>query len=111
LCNYVGRIKKLKEAGIVTVMDLAVSRADELAVDINASKESTAALIVATQKLIRDSRIIEKEFLTADLVLIVAFKLSATFCKLLLLNNRGFLDNLRYDIKEYLRLTFYLMDI
>ena len=27
------------------------------------------------------------------------------------LNNRGFLDNLRYDIKEYLRLTFYLMDI
>ncbi|MGA9149861.1 MAG: hypothetical protein WBZ36_04710 [Candidatus Nitrosopolaris sp.] len=27
------------------------------------------------------------------------------------LNNRGFLDNLRYDIKEYLRLTYYLMDI
>ncbi|MGB6592299.1 MAG: hypothetical protein WBE68_12410 [Candidatus Nitrosopolaris sp.] len=27
------------------------------------------------------------------------------------LNNRGFLDNLRYDIKEYLRQTFYLMEI
>jgi DNA repair protein RadA len=62
-------IRKLKEAGIVTVMDLAVSRADELAVDINVSKETTAALIMATQKLIRDSRIIEKEFVTADLVL------------------------------------------
>jgi DNA repair protein RadA len=30
--------KKLKEAGIVSVMDLAVTSADELAVDINASK-------------------------------------------------------------------------
>jgi predicted flap endonuclease-1-like 5' DNA nuclease len=38
-------VRKLKEAGIVTVMDLAVSRADELAADINASKESTATLI------------------------------------------------------------------
>ena len=32
--------KKLKEAGIVSVMDLAVTSADALAVDINASKES-----------------------------------------------------------------------
>jgi DNA repair protein RadA len=60
-------VRKLKEAGIVSIMDLAVSRASELAVDINASKESTAALIMATQKLIRDSGIIE--FLTAELVL------------------------------------------
>jgi predicted flap endonuclease-1-like 5' DNA nuclease len=59
-------VRKLNGAGIVTVMDLAVSRPDELAVAINVSKESTAALIMATQKLIRDSRIIEKEFLTAD---------------------------------------------
>ena len=50
-------------------MDLAVSRADDLAVHINASKESTAALIMAAHKHIRDSRIIEKEFLTADFVL------------------------------------------
>jgi predicted flap endonuclease-1-like 5' DNA nuclease len=53
--------RKPKEAGIVTVMDLAVSRADELAVAINASKESAAALIMASQKLVRVSRVIEKE--------------------------------------------------
>jgi DNA repair protein RadA len=43
--------KKLKEAGIVSVMDLAVTSADELAVHINASKESAAAFIMAAQKL------------------------------------------------------------
>ena len=61
--------KKLKEAGIVSVMDLAVTSADELAVDINTSKESAAAFIMAAQKLLRDSRIIEKEFVTADVAL------------------------------------------
>ncbi len=61
--------KKLKEAGIVSVMDLAVTSADELAVDINASKESAAAFIMSVQKLLRDSHIIEKEFVTADLAL------------------------------------------
>src|SRR5439155_15489444 len=61
--------KKLKEAGIVSVMDLAVTSADELAVDINTSKESAAAFIMAAQKLLRNSRIIEKEFLTADVAL------------------------------------------
>jgi hypothetical protein len=62
-------VRKLKEAGIVTILDVAVSCADKLAVDINVSKESAAAFIMAAQKLIRDSCIIEKEFLTADLVL------------------------------------------
>jgi DNA repair protein RadA len=61
--------KKLKEAGIVSVMDLAVTSADELAVDINASKESSAAFIMAAQKLLRESHILEKEFVTADLAL------------------------------------------
>jgi DNA repair protein RadA len=61
--------KKLKEAGIVSVMDLAVTSADELAVDINASKERAATFIMAAQKLLRDSHIIEKEFVTADLAL------------------------------------------
>jgi DNA repair protein RadA len=42
--------KKLKEAGIVSVMDLAVTSADELAVDINASKESAAAFIMPQHK-------------------------------------------------------------
>src|ERR687885_575697 len=61
--------KKLKEAGIVSVMDLAVASAEELAVDINASKETAASFIMAAQKLLRDSNIIEKEFVTADAAL------------------------------------------
>ena len=42
-------------------MDLAVASADELALDINASKESAATFIMAAQKLLRDSRIIEEK--------------------------------------------------
>jgi DNA repair protein RadA len=61
--------KKLKEAGIVSVMDLAVTSAEELAVDINASKESAAAFVIAAQKLLRDSKVLEKEFVTADAAL------------------------------------------
>lgn len=61
--------RKLKEAGIVSVMDLAVTSADELAVEINASKESAAAFIIAAQKLLRDSNVLEKEFITADMAL------------------------------------------
>ena len=58
--------RKLKEAGIVSVMDLAVASAEELAVDLNASKESAASFIMAAQKLLRESNILEKEFVTAD---------------------------------------------
>ena len=61
--------KKLKEAGIVSVMDLAVTSAEELAVEINSSKESAAAFIIAAQKLLRDSKVLEKEFVTADAAL------------------------------------------
>jgi len=61
--------KKLKEAGIVSVMDLAVASADELAIDINTSKESAATFVIGAQKLLRDSKVIEKEFLTADVAL------------------------------------------
>ena len=50
------------------MMDLAVTSADVLAVDINTSKQSAAAFIIAAQKLLRESRIIE-EFVTADLAL------------------------------------------
>jgi DNA repair protein RadA len=50
-------------------MDLAVTSAEELAVDINSSKESAATFIMAAQKLLRESHIIEREFLTADVVL------------------------------------------
>ena len=61
--------KKLKEAGIVSVMDLAVSSADELAEDINSSKESAASFIISAQRLLRENRILEKEFVTADTAL------------------------------------------
>jgi DNA repair protein RadA len=61
--------KKLKEVGIVSVMDLAVSSAEELAVDINTSKESASTFILAAQKLLRGSNIIQNEFVTADVVL------------------------------------------
>src|SRR6188472_4247982 len=61
--------KKLKDAGIVSVMDLAVATADELSVDINSSKDSASAFIIAAQKLLRDSKVLEKEFVTADAAL------------------------------------------
>jgi hypothetical protein len=47
----------LKEAGIVSVMDLAVTSAEQLAVDINSSKDSAAAFIMAAQKLLRESNV------------------------------------------------------
>src|SRR5215211_6085789 len=58
--------KKLKEAGIVSVMDLAVASSDELAVDLNSSKETAATFIMAAQRLLRESNILEKEFVTAE---------------------------------------------
>jgi DNA repair protein RadA len=61
--------KKLKEAGIVSVMDLAVTSSDELAVDLNTSKDSAASFIMAAQKLLRESNVLEKEFVTADTAL------------------------------------------
>ncbi|MRN41515.1 MAG: DNA repair and recombination protein RadA, partial [Nitrosopumilales archaeon] len=61
--------KKLKEAGIVSVMDLAVASSEELAIDINTSKESAATFVIGAQRLLRDSKVIDKEFLTADAAL------------------------------------------
>ncbi|MFZ0554560.1 MAG: DNA repair and recombination protein RadA [Nitrososphaeraceae archaeon] len=61
--------KKLKEAGITSVMELAVTTIEQLAVDINCSKDSAALFIMAAQKLLRESNVLEKEFVTADFVL------------------------------------------
>ena len=61
--------RKLKESGIVSPMDLAVASAEELAERINTSKESAASFIISTQKLLRDSKVIEKEFVTAEAAL------------------------------------------
>jgi DNA repair protein RadA len=40
-----------------------------LAVDINSSKDTAATFILAAQKLLRESNVLEKEFVTADFVL------------------------------------------
>ena len=61
--------KKLRDAGILTVMDLAVTSSEELSVEINSSKESAAAFIIAAQQLLRDSNLLDKEFVTADVAL------------------------------------------
>src|SRR5690349_13210692 len=58
--------KKLRDGGILTVMDLAVASSEELSVEINSSKESAAAFIIAAQQLLRDSSLLDKEFVTAD---------------------------------------------
>jgi DNA repair protein RadA len=62
-------VKKLNDADIRTVMDLAVASIDQLAVDINCSKDSAALFILAAQRLLRQSHILENEFVTADFVL------------------------------------------
>jgi DNA repair protein RadA len=61
--------RKLTDAAVTSVMDLAVCSVDQLAVDINSSKDSAAAFIMAAQKLLRESNVLEKEFVTADFVL------------------------------------------
>ena len=61
--------KQLKETGITSVMELAVTTVEQLAVDINSSKDSAAAFIMAAQRLLRESNVLDKEFVTADFVL------------------------------------------
>jgi len=61
--------RKLKDAGIVSVMDLAVSSAEELSESINATKETAASFIIAAQKLLRETNVLDKEFVTADAAL------------------------------------------
>ena len=61
--------KKLREAGFLSVMDLAVAGVEDLAVDINSTKDSAASFIMAAQKLLRESNILEKEFITAEAAL------------------------------------------
>jgi DNA repair protein RadA len=61
--------KKLKEAGIASVLELAVSSADQLAIDIGCSKETAATYIMESQRLLRESNVLEKEFVTASSLL------------------------------------------
>lgn len=61
--------KKLKDAGIISVMDLAVSSAEELSEGINTTKETAASFIISAQKLLRETNVLDKEFITADTAL------------------------------------------
>jgi DNA repair protein RadA len=61
--------KKLKEAGIISVLELAVNSADQLALDIGCSKDTAATYIMESQRLLRKSHVLEKEFVTANSLL------------------------------------------
>ena len=50
-------------------MDLAVASSEELAIEINTSKESATTYVIGAQRLLRDYKVIDKEFLTADVPL------------------------------------------
>ena len=57
--------RKMKEAGISSVMELATAVADGLATDLGGSKETAATFIMAAQKLLRESGVLDNEFTTA----------------------------------------------
>src|ERR687884_731144 len=61
--------RKMKEAGISSVMELATAIPEELATDLGGSKETAATFIMAAQKLLRESGILDNEFTTADVEL------------------------------------------
>jgi len=61
--------KKLKEAGIISILELAVTSADQLAVDIGCSKDTAATYIMEAQRLLRKSHVLEKEFVNANSLL------------------------------------------
>lgn len=61
--------RKMKEAGISSVMELATAVPEELAADLGGSKETAATFIMAAQKLLRESGVLDNEFTTADVEL------------------------------------------
>jgi len=61
--------RKMKEAGISSVMELATTVPDELATDLGGSKETAASFIIAAQKLLRETGLLDNEFTTADIEL------------------------------------------
>ena len=61
--------RKLKEAGINSVIQLATVSADELATDIGGNKDAAGTFIIAAQKLLRESNFLDNEFTTADAAL------------------------------------------
>jgi DNA repair protein RadA len=61
--------RKMKDAGISSVMELATAVPEELASDLGGSKETAATFIMAAQKLLRESGVLDNEFTTADIEL------------------------------------------
>ena len=61
--------RKMREAGISSVMELATAVADELAADLGGSKDAATNFIMAAQKLLRESGVLDNEFTTADVEL------------------------------------------
>ncbi len=61
--------RKMREAGINSVMELATAAPDELATDLGGSKDTASNFIMAAQKLLRESGILDSEFTTADIEL------------------------------------------
>jgi DNA repair protein RadA len=59
-------VKKLKEAGIASIMDLAVANAMELGAELNISKERATTFVAAAQMLLRESNFLEAEFTTPN---------------------------------------------
>ncbi len=60
------KAKKMREAGIGSVIQLATASADELALDTGWDKDAAASVIMSAQKLLRESNFLDKEFMTGD---------------------------------------------
>lgn len=57
--------KKLKDASIHSVLDLAVALPDEVAEKIGGSKDNASAMIFVAQRALRESGLLDKEFVPA----------------------------------------------
>ncbi len=59
-------LRKLNDAGIDSVLQLAVAIPDELMDDIGGSRESTSELITRARKTLQENKLVEKEFVPAS---------------------------------------------
>ncbi|MCH8329878.1 MAG: DNA repair and recombination protein RadA, partial [Bacteroidetes bacterium] len=59
-------MKKLNEAGIDSVLQLAVAIPDELMDEIGGTRESTSELITKARKTLQENNLVEREFMPAS---------------------------------------------
>ncbi len=57
--------KKLRDAGVESVLELAVALPDELVEVIGGSKENASALIFTAQRMLKESGLLDKDFIPA----------------------------------------------